>query len=289
MRSRLLSLLILIVSALLVNGVKRRNAKKSEISNQEVNHQDCPVENTYDPTKNRQADPSCHISHAEPHVDYEREWRENQQKFLARQLNLAKWLNGITVALGLIGFLSLVFLYIQADAARKAAEIALAQLHISHRPWVGISGVVIPSSFIVSEDTQIPITYTFKNVGPSIANKVRKLEMIVFGNYIEAAKTEPSLCKFNPPNIGFADLILPGESKSQTTQYQNRSPKIDLDNTGMTQMWIVGCIFYYDQLNKLHRTPFFYVLALDKGGSTFKPTDKIKGSLIAFPTSTPAD
>jgi hypothetical protein len=53
-------------------------------------------------------------------------------------------------------------------------------------------------------------------------------------------------------------------------------------------MWLVGCIFYWDQLKKCHRTPFIYVLETPNG-STFKPTGKIDGVLVPFPTTTPAD
>jgi hypothetical protein len=177
-----------------------------------------------------------------------------------------------------------------ADAAKESAKIAVKQLEISQRPWIGIYDAVVSTPLVISPDkSHVSVRFELKNAGTSIANGIFIGGSTTFGNFHGAAKNEEWWCKILPTREGLAHLMLPGENKPWTQGFTDDSPKIDLDENGLTQMWLSGCVFYFDQLKTAHRTPFKYLLVTEEGKGAFKPVGTIKGTLKAFLTGRAAD
>jgi hypothetical protein len=59
-------------------------------------------------------------------------------------------------------------------------------------------------------------------------------------------------------------------------------PRIYSNAKGLTQMWIVGCIPYWDQFGIFRQTEVFYMYNFLTGDGEFKPTGTIKGTLEPY-------
>jgi hypothetical protein len=223
--------------------------------------------------------------------------RHNDEKeYWEKQIRVTKTLNWITAIGGVGALVGLIFLYgtlaasrDAAVAAKASAGIALSQLRLSERPWIGITDTEVFAPLVFSgEKSQVSIRFEMKNSGTSIANRVREIVVMTFGTYKQASEAEVSVCKINPPNEGVAYLMLPGQVKSRKMQFAS-ADKADVDKAGLTQMWLSGCIFYFDQLQIPHRTPFMYVFVTREREGPFRPTGTINGILKEYPTDTAAD
>lgn len=238
-------------------------------------------------------------SHPPDAIVSEMQWRADQRTNWTKQL-WPQWILAATAIVASLGGIislmllksSLVATQIAAYAAKQSTEIAVKQLEISQRPWIGITEAVIATPLVVSPiKSEISIRFMLKNSGVSIANKVNISGHTVLGGSTAAIKNEELWCRTWKPqsSAGVGYLMLPGEIKTRTTGFTFEGPKIEIDEAGLTQMWLSGCIFYFDQLEKLHRTPFRYILVTNDGKGAFRPSGTIHGTLKEFPAATAAD
>lgn len=133
-------------------------------------HQDCPADNADNQTTHLSAERKALIPKNQPHTK-EKQWRTDQKNYWERQINIAKWLNGITLIAAIVGLVGLIFIWETLKATQNQARIALDQLR-SQRPYMSLGkadGTIaeyIPPDEGKSKGT---ILLYFQNTGPVAA------------------------------------------------------------------------------------------------------------------------
>lgn len=133
-----LTLTLLVLGCLLnklLSGSKQKPVKRNEQESPSSNHHDIPA--------NHQSEwPIVNSPMTKPASDKE-QWRNEQKRNWERQICLSKWLNWVTGGAALIALGALYFVYLQADSARTAADIArqgfeesVKTFRLEQRAWI---------------------------------------------------------------------------------------------------------------------------------------------------------
>jgi hypothetical protein len=194
----------------------------------------------------------------------DRAWRDAQKRYWKKQIRVAKALNWITAITMLVGVAGAIFLY-------RQTRTAIDQLHLSQQPWVAITEVMItkPLTFHSDETVEIGFQMILKNVGHSPAAVNYVVRHVVLSYNPEDARIKQRESCVGGVAFG-AGTLLQGDTRTMA-EITFRLGKNDIRfSNGVTEMWLVGCIAYVDQLGTWYPKPFIYkfnkaILATYKG------------------------
>lgn len=205
----------------------------------------------------------------QPQPDDKKRYTE-EKDYRQKQLNAAKWLNGISGGGAVIAFFALVALAVNAfmihrqlSAAEDANKIARQAMETQTRPWVGIDGD--PFDMQVTE-SNITFKLNLRNYGQSpalgvsstpwfVITHTKDFTSRVFDRYTicsragSRAQTQPS---------GNVEIIFPGKDESVTQKVYpapDRNFKLDPSDDSLT---LVGCIAYLGSLGGPYYTRVVY-------------------------------
>jgi hypothetical protein len=284
MLSKLLSLLILSALALFLTGGKRKRGignPQSEVSEKPVQQRNSSATDSHQPTRHIQKITSpIEVSIIQPHPEEEQKWRDDQKAFWDRQLAVARKLNRITLLAGLAALAGLYVLYLQADAAKIAAQAALGQFHVSLRPWISPTHKIHDDRLTVSKDggIQIYLDTTVENVGQSIAMDLSSWnDMLILDATMDKEAAIVRLkqqCDANlhpdPKSRPIQEVLFPKQTMSMPpshiglTKKQLSEAKFRNGEVKIIGLAIIGCISYrasFESPESLrHQTRFIYQL-----------------------------
>jgi hypothetical protein len=168
--------------------------------------------------------------------------------------------------------------------AHGANDIAKLALQAAQRPWVGFSRRIVirqPLTFeSPAKGKSIALEFWIKNFGISVATATFPDPQVVLTvNHDEVIRVMKENCSRGVAYKVIGHYLFPGEENYRRLTMRDGNPRIGYDNNGMTQMWIVGCIFYRDHFDKLHKTEFAHSFFTDKETSLFKPEGVVRGEL----------
>jgi hypothetical protein len=235
--------------------------------------------------------PHVHVNSPEQ-TNREDRWRTEEKRNWRNQL-WPQWLLAGTASLTMVGGIFSVFiLHRTLQATRDQASATIAQLHASQRPWVGIvESMITVDELAFGDTTLVRPKFTLKNMGVSVANSVDPIMVLMSGKMEQIQKSQREIyCLPAKAPSPLTDTIFPEQEKLvQNITFELGRTAIITDQQGKTVMWLVGCIYYWDQFQKPHRTPVLYVFETSGRVNSIRPQGKVRGYFKAIQSSLPAD
>jgi hypothetical protein len=270
---KLLSMLILIVLGSFAKSGRNRNPKKtrSEVSEQHINPQDHSAYDRTNPIDDRiNTIGDIKSANIQPETDSQQKSRDIQQTFWERQLTLAKWLNGITVFAGIVGFLGLIAIYYTLKATQEAAEAAKAQaissqtatdiaklafdenvrtFRLDQRAWVGVKEIILRGQMR-------PGSELFAVIQQQNTGKTPALEVTINHTVTYKKPTKELLDKF--PKIGtFGKIAMaPNGTFASVQIFSLNLNEAEIKKINEGNPYVYGRIFYKDVFGESHQTWF---------------------------------
>lgn len=151
-----------------------------------------------------------------------------------------------------------------ANAAKKSADIAEKTMVSAHRPWVSVRLDIGSGLTFNEQGGNIIIVFKMKNVGNSPAVGTRVNAKVILGfnpkDAIIEQKTMLATAQKYPSPIAntFGQMLFPGEEFTQTISFtisHEAIKKNEIENSGMTTPFIVGCVVYGFSFDEsIHKT-----------------------------------